>query len=261
MHHVAVGPYAFYNGLDLPRLPFATPSLRGDVRHGYGFSKPHSSDLAVERLCRSGFGRPRLKSFVRALPFRIAGTSPAKLPEKCSDPFRSGMSSIIFAIISSGFSRPSGLARSPSIFFHHCARRERYFVVEPPIRRFDHGLVEAGQEWPWIDRLYLNAERAQFVLHRFCDRLHGVLCGRIGADHRRAYHAEYRGQETTLPCVFERTQRFTTRCVKSSGAKTFTSKFCRTRSMGISLIGPPSPMPALLTSTSKSHRTARPTSW
>ena len=102
-------------------------------------------------------------------------------------PFRSGMSSIIFAIISSGFEPPFRLGQeSIRYLLYHGARRECYFVIEPPKRRFDHGLVEAGQEWPWIDRLDLNAERPQFVLHRFCDRLHGVLCGRIRTDHRRA---------------------------------------------------------------------------
>src|ERR1700722_14312661 len=63
--------------------------------------------------------------------------------------------------------------------------------------------------------------------------------------------------KTIFPCIPLATQFFTTRWVNASGAKTLTSKLRRTRSRGISAIGPPSPMPALLTRMSKSHLLTR----
>ena len=75
---------------------------------------------------------------------------------------------------------------------HHCARGEIDLVVEPSIRRLDHCLIEACQIRPRIDRLYLNAERPHLVLHSFSDRLHGMLSGRVHANHRRTHHSEDR---------------------------------------------------------------------
>src|SRR5919201_1242727 len=66
---------------------------------------------------------------------------------------------------------------------------------------------------------------------------------------------------TIFPCFFCWIHFLMKPCVKASGACTFTSKFLRTRSTGISLTGPASPTPALLNSTSMSHVCAYATSW
>ena len=170
------------------------------------------------------------------------------------NPSSAPITSTILSIISFGSNCPFMMAAKLARM--SLSPGEMNGVVVPVVRRVGHPIVESRVVGAGVDGLNGDSRGRQLVAHRGSDPFQRVLAGTVGAQAISGEHSSHRTDEHDASLDLGLEKLATTCCAMARLEKTFVSNVRRTRSTGISEIGPPSPIAALLTKVSNGQWSA-----
>jgi len=120
----------------------------------------------------------------------------------------------------------------------------------PVIRRVCEPIIESSVVSSGIDRLNRDPAGRELIAQRGSDSFQSMLARAIRAEAIGGKHSTHRADEYDATRIFDSRNLRAACCASARLENTFVSNMRRTTSTGISEMGPPSPIPALLNSVS-----------